>query len=47
MDQLVNLKMLGHPVNWLITFTVLMFAGVAWAIVYEHVNTAPNSDAAV
>jgi len=44
MDRFINLRLLMHPVNWAIVFVVLMFAGFAWAIVHEHVNTAPSVD---
>lgn len=36
LDSVVNLKMLGHPVNWFIVWTVLLFAGFAWALAHEY-----------
>ena len=38
MDKVINLKMLGHPMNWLVVWTVIMFAGFAYALVHEHVS---------
>jgi hypothetical protein len=35
LDDFINLKMLGHPVNWLIVWIALLFAGFAWALVHE------------
>ncbi len=29
MDRIVNLRLLSHPVNWLIVWTVLAIAGFA------------------
>jgi hypothetical protein len=45
MDRVINLKLLAHPVNWLIVWTVLLFAGFAWALVHEHSNAAPVAEA--
>jgi hypothetical protein len=35
-DSVINTKMLGHPVNWLIVWTVLLFAGFAYALAHEY-----------
>lgn len=41
MDQVINLRMLSHPVNWLIVWTVLGFAGFAYALIHERANALP------
>jgi hypothetical protein len=35
-DRIINTKLLMHPVNWLIVWTVLLFAGFAWALAHEY-----------
>jgi hypothetical protein len=35
MDRIVNVRMLSHPVNWGIVWTVLLFAGFAWSLFRE------------
>jgi hypothetical protein len=42
-DKLINIKLLMHPVNWLIVWTVLMFAGFAWALVHEKAQSVPSA----
>jgi hypothetical protein len=39
MDSIVNTRLLAHPVNWLIVWTVLLFAGFGWTVIHSHVNT--------
>lgn len=34
--SVINLRLLSHPVNWLIVWIVLLFAGFAWAMAHEH-----------
>ena len=36
MDKVINTRLLMHPVNWLVVWTVLVFAGFAWTLVHEH-----------
>jgi hypothetical protein len=36
MDKVINLRLLSHPVNWLIVWTVLLFAGFAYALAHEY-----------
>ena len=38
MDRFLNIRMLSHPVNWLIVWTVLLFAGLAWALVHGYAS---------
>jgi hypothetical protein len=40
MDKVINLKLLSHPLNWLIVWTVLLFAGFAWALIHEQLTGA-------
>ena len=35
MNKVINLPMLAHPINWLIVWIVLAFAGFAWALIHE------------
>lgn len=46
MDRVINLKLLSHPMNWLIVWLVIAFAGFAWAIIHEHVTGANIASAA-
>jgi hypothetical protein len=41
LDQVINLRMLGHPVNWLIVWTVLLFTAFAWTLVHNRANALP------
>jgi hypothetical protein len=43
MDKIINTKLLAHPVNWLIVWTVLLFAGFAFTLVHEKATTLPLS----
>lgn len=43
MDKIINLAIMRHPVNWIIVWTVLLFAGFAYAIVHEKVTSAPSA----
>lgn len=38
LDKIINTRLLSHPVNWLVVWTVLLFAGMAWALVHEHLT---------
>ncbi len=40
MDKIVNLDLMRHPLNWLIVWTVLLFAGFAWAVIHEGATGA-------
>ncbi len=46
MDNFINLKLLAHPANWLIIWTVLLFGGFAYAIAHEHLTGATAVDGA-
>jgi hypothetical protein len=39
--EFINTRMLSHPVNWLIVWTVLLFAGFGWSLIHESANSAP------
>lgn len=41
MDRIVNLRLLTHPVNWLIVWTVLLFGAFAWHVVHARANALP------
>lgn len=41
MDEIVNLKLLSHPVNWAIVWVVLLFGAVAFSFVHKVVTVAP------
>lgn len=40
MDRIINGKLLLHPMNWLIVWTVLLFAGFAWTLAHEELTGA-------
>lgn len=42
MDQIVNVKLLSHPVNWLIVWVVLLFGAVAFSFVHKSVTVTPS-----
>jgi hypothetical protein len=37
----VNLKILSHPVNWLVVWTVLLFGAFAWHLLHNRFTAAP------
>jgi hypothetical protein len=41
MDKIVNVRMLSQPLNWVIVWLVLLFAGFAWTIVHERLQSLP------
>lgn len=44
MGNVINLNLLKHPINWLIVWTVFMFAGYAWALVAARDDTIPTDE---
>lgn len=44
MDRFINLRMLAHPVNWLIVWVFLLFAAFAWALAHDHLNPVVVSE---
>jgi len=44
LDDVLNLKLLSHPVNWLIVWTVLIFGAVAFSFVHKSVAVVPTPD---
>lgn len=46
MDNVINLKLLSHPANWLIVWTVILFGGVAWKLVHDHLSAPATPIAA-
>jgi hypothetical protein len=45
-DGLVNVRLLSHPINWLIVWTVLLFAGFAFAMINEQLTGVNTPTAA-
>lgn len=41
MDRIINVKLLTHPINWLIVWVVLLFAGFAWHVVHNAIQGNP------
>ena len=39
----VNVKLLSHPLNWLIVWVVLLFGGIFYAMVHKNVNPGNTS----
>ena len=37
-ENVVNVKLRSHPVNWLIVWVVLLFGGIAYAMVHRSAN---------
>lgn len=37
MDEVINTKLLSHPVNWLIVWVVLLFGGVAFSVFHKAI----------
>jgi cell division protein FtsW (lipid II flippase) len=35
MERIVNLRLLSHPVNWLVVWTVLILAGMGFMLIHE------------
>lgn len=35
-DNIINLRLLSHPLNWIIVWTVLAFAGFAYTLIHEN-----------
>jgi hypothetical protein len=42
-DQFINLRLMAHPVNWAIVWIVLLFGGLAWAVVHDKIQEAPSA----
>lgn len=40
-DQIINIRMLSHPVNWAIVWTVLLFGGIGWHLIRSNAATVP------
>ena len=38
MDGFINLKLLSHPLNWLIVWSVLLFAGAVFMLGHEQIG---------
>lgn len=41
MDEIVNVKLLSHPVNWVIVWVVLMFGGLAYSLLHKAITVTP------
>jgi hypothetical protein len=40
MDRIINIRLLGHPANWLIVWSVLIVAGYAATLI--HMGTGSD-----
>lgn len=40
-DDLINVRLLAHPANWLVVWTVLLFGSIAWHLIMTHTQSAP------
>jgi hypothetical protein len=38
MDNVINLKMMSHPINWLLIWVALLVAGFAWKEVHQGLS---------
>ena len=47
MDRVINLRLLSHPVNWLVVWSVLLFAGFAYVHIHDalFVTTSATDEA--
>lgn len=43
MDRIINIPLLKHPMNWLVVWLVLLFAGFAWHLVHDALQGNPAS----
>jgi hypothetical protein len=43
MENLINTRMLMHPVNWLIVWTVLMFGAFAFHYIQQRDTTPAHT----
>jgi hypothetical protein len=46
MPDLINTRLLAHPANWLIVWTVTAFAVLAYTLVHERIHSLPPIDQA-
>jgi hypothetical protein len=42
-DRIINIPLLKHPVNWLIVWLVLLFAGFAWHLLHDAIQGSASS----
>jgi hypothetical protein len=40
-ENVINLRLLSHPVNWFVVWTVLLFGGIAWHLIRSGATTVP------
>ena len=41
MNGLVNVRLLSHPVNWLVVWTVLLFGAFAFHFIQQRATAMP------
>ena len=41
MDNIVNTRLLAHPANWLVVWTVLLFGAFAFHFIQQRVTAMP------
>lgn len=45
MDKVINLRLLTHPVNWLVVWTVLLVAGFGYSLIHARLaDPIPPTD---
>jgi hypothetical protein len=45
LETVVNTRLLAHPVNWLVVWTVLAFGMFAWHFIHQRTTAQPVSTA--
>ena len=40
-DDVINTRLMTHPVNWLVVWTVLLFGAFAWHFIHARISTMP------
>jgi hypothetical protein len=40
-SDFINVRLLSHPVNWLVVWTVLLFGLFAWHFIHQRISAAP------
>jgi hypothetical protein len=44
-SDFINVRLLSHPVNWLIVWTVLLFGAFAWHFIHQRTTAMPVATA--
>lgn len=46
-EDFINLRLLSHPMNWFIVWTVFLFVGAAWMMLHRTKTQNANPAVAV